>query len=201
MKQKGPLKGIILSIVDDKGPHPVIWHPDFADLSKIHNSAVKSFSIMIGDKSYREKSLYDLTCFGLLPFPDMDAVGLIHFTGVKSEDKTPKSRGEIPTTLTIMFQKSFLNKLCEISPRVHEFLERETKDLWSSLQDEESSSQKLLIIFCRSNLSAISSNPSKIRRSRPIRFSCSNAEYPGRGISCFLKKKSEKRDLLFRAFE
>ena len=143
MKKKNPLNGIILSIVDDKGPHPVIWHPDFANLSQIHNSAVKSFSIMIGDKSYREKSLNALTCFGILPFPDMDAVGLIHFTGVESQDKTPKSRGEIPTTLTMLFKKTFRNKLCEISPRIHEFLERETKDLWQSIQYEEPNRQAL----------------------------------------------------------
>ncbi|NVM53676.1 MAG: hypothetical protein HWN66_08225 [Candidatus Helarchaeota archaeon] len=136
MKQKVPLNGIILSVVDEKGPHPKIWYPNFASLSEIHNSALKSFSIMIGDKSYREKTPRELTCFGVLPFPDMKAVGFIYFSGY--EDPRPKNPlpSELPTTITLLFHESYRDEICQKSPQIHQFLEKETKNLWPLLQKE-----------------------------------------------------------------
>ena len=61
------------------------------------------------------------------------------------------------------------------------------------------SSQKLSIMAWRFTRAAISSNPSKISNSLPIRFSCSKALYPGSGISCFSKKNSENSDLTLTA--
>jgi len=147
MREKNRLNGIILSIVDERGPHPRIWYPDFAPLTQIHNSAVKSFSIMIGDKSYREKSPSDLTCFGILPFPDIKAIGLIHFSGVDSlPHKKPLPR-ELPATITLMFDESYRDEVCKNSPQIHQFLERETKALWPSLQDKKSDTKLLSKLY------------------------------------------------------
>ncbi|HUY00411.1 MAG TPA: hypothetical protein VMV49_12695 [Candidatus Deferrimicrobium sp.] len=132
-----PLRGIILSIVDESGPHPQGWHPNFATLSQILNSAVKSFSIMIGDKAYREKSLLDLTCFGILPFQDMNAVGFIHFFGVNRIPNTNRSQRELPITLTLMFDEAYRDTLCQKSPQIHQFLENETKNLSSTVLNEQ----------------------------------------------------------------
>lgn len=55
------------------------------------------------------------------------------------------------------------------------------------------SSAKLSLILCESTRADISSKPSKMRRSLPIRFSRSNARYPGSGISYFRNRNSESR--------
>ncbi|NVM29547.1 MAG: hypothetical protein HWN65_11965 [Candidatus Helarchaeota archaeon] len=139
----GPLNGIILSIVDEKGPHPQFWYPNFASFAEIYNSAVKSFSIMIGEKTYREKSPRELTCFGILPFPDVKSIGFIHFFGTEDIRTPKKMEGDLPSTITLLFPESYRDEVCKKSPKLHQFLERESKDLWSSLQNDNSSSDIL----------------------------------------------------------
>jgi hypothetical protein len=149
MAKPSSLRGIIFSIVDERGPHPKAWYPDFTQLGHIHNSAVKSFSIMIGDKSYREKSLQDLTCFGILPFPDIDAVGFIHFFGVENPQKTTRAIPELPITITLLFEVSYRDELCEKGPRLHEFLERESERLWAYFKDGTSNNEALSELFTK----------------------------------------------------
>ena len=146
MGKKLSLSGIIVSVVDEQGPRPKGWYPNFTSLTHIHNSAVKSFSIMIGDRSYREKPLCELTCFGILPFKDIKAVGLIHFFGVQDKKKKEGTRSEIPTTITLLFPEAQYNEICQNSPQIHRFLERENKMFLSFIQEEEDS-QKLAPIY------------------------------------------------------
>jgi hypothetical protein len=147
MSISNQLRGIILSIVDESGPHPKGWHPNFATLSQIHNFAVKSFSIMIGDKAYREKSLLDLTCFGILPFQDINAVGFIHFFGVNKIPDTNQAQRELPITLTLLFDESYRDILCQISPQLHQFLERERKNLWPTVFNEQKDKELLKKLY------------------------------------------------------
>ncbi len=147
MTKNSPLRGIILAIVDERGPHPQLWYPEsFANLAQIHNSAVKSFSIMIGDRSYREKSLFDMTCFGILPFPDINSVGFIHFFGVENINPEKKTN-QLPTTITLFFEDAFRDELCRHSPEIHQFLERESKILWETAQGKASGSSVLSQLF------------------------------------------------------
>ena len=137
MRKKDHFRGLILSIADGEGPHPKLWFPDFADLTHIYNSAVKSFSVLLGDRAYRENSFKKLSCFGILPFLDMKSVGFIQFSGVENWKKEEVQQDEIPATLTLIFDAAYRDKLCQHSPQLHQFLERETKAVWPSLQEEE----------------------------------------------------------------
>ena len=123
MKEKLPLNGIIISIIDERGPYPKLWYPNFATLSQIHNSAVKSFSILVGDKSYREKSPRDLTCFSILPFPDINSIGFIHFSGFNEINEKKSSPRELPITITLLFDEAYRDELCQKSPKLYQFLE------------------------------------------------------------------------------
>ena len=149
MGKKLTLLGIIIAVVDDLGPRPKAWYPSeyFTNLSLIHNSAVKSFSIMIGEKSYREKPLHELTCFGILPFKDIKAVGFIHFFGIEAPQKRKGVRPEIPTTITLLFPEPFQNEVCQKSSQIHSYLERENKTFQPFIYDESPDSQNLLPIY------------------------------------------------------
>ncbi|MHA1130206.1 MAG: hypothetical protein ACTSQI_17650 [Candidatus Helarchaeota archaeon] len=144
-----PLRGIIFSIVDERGPYPKAWYPDFTELGHIHNSAVKSFSIMIGDKSYREKSLRDLTCFGILPFPDIDAIGFIHFFGVENPNKVGRGIPELPMTITLLFEDTYRDELCKKCPRLYAFLEGESEALWAYFKNGTSDNEILSVLFIK----------------------------------------------------
>ena len=147
MGNKLSLMGLIIAVVDEQGPRPKIWYPAFADVAQIHNFAVKSFSIMIGEKSYREKPLHELTCFGVLPFQDLKAVGFIHFFGVENNKNRKGARAEIPTTITLLFPETLHNEVCQKSPHIHRFLERENKIFWPFVHNENPDSQELAPIY------------------------------------------------------
>ncbi len=136
----GLLNGVILSVVDEKGPHPLGWYPNFASLTQIHNSAVKSFAILIGDKIYRKKTPQELVCFGILPFPDIKSIGFIHFFGMEDSRNPKYMKGEIPTTVTLFFPESYRDEVYKKATRLHQFLERETKELGAA----DSSTPKIL---------------------------------------------------------
>jgi hypothetical protein len=147
MDKKFSLMGLIIAVVDEQGPHPKIWYPNFASLVQIMNSSVKSFSIMIGDKSYRENPIHELTCFGVLPFKDIKAVGLIHFFGVEDKQKRGGRKTEFPTTITLFFPEKNFNEICQNSPQIHRFLERENKMFWQFIYDENPSSQQIIPVY------------------------------------------------------
>lgn len=147
MGKKLSLLGLLLAVVDEQGPRPKIWYPNFASLAHIHNSAVKSFSIMIGDRSYRERPLTELTCFGLLPFKDINAVGLIHFFGIQDKNRKEGVRPEMPTTITLLFPEGQYNDVCQSSPQIHRFLERENKMFLPFIQNDDADSQQLANIY------------------------------------------------------
>ncbi|MHA1266125.1 MAG: hypothetical protein ACTSRS_12910 [Candidatus Helarchaeota archaeon] len=145
MAKEPPLIGIIVSIVDERGPHPVSWYPDnFASVTEIHNSAVKSFSIMIGDKSYRQKSPSDLKCFGILPFPDLDSIGFIHFTGIEDLPAPKPLLKERPITITLLFKEPYRDTLCQKCAQLHKFLKTEEKTFYGRLKNEDDSVLLLL---------------------------------------------------------
>ena len=137
MLKKNHFRGLILSIADGQGPRPKSWFPEFTDLTHIYNSAVKSFSILLGDRAYRKDSFQKLSCFGILPFLDMKSVGFIQFSGVESWEEEEVPQKEIPATLTLIFDDAYRDKLCQHSPQLHQFLKRETKIVWPSLREEE----------------------------------------------------------------
>ena len=149
MTKSYPLRGIILSVVDERGPHPTLWYPNFANLAQIHNSSVKSFSILIGDKSYREKTPSDLTCFGILPFPDIKSIGFIHFSGFDDLRRKKSLTKQLPATITLLFDESYRDQLCQKGPELHQFIEREASSIWSSVQEENSSSQILSNLYAK----------------------------------------------------
>jgi len=143
MNGKLTLLGFIIAVVDEQGPRPKVWYPTFAEISQIHNSAVKSFSIMIGEKIYREKPLHELTCFGVLPFKDLNAIGFIHFFGVENTQKKKNMKQEIPTTITILFPETQSIEIYQKCPQIHHFLEKENKVFWPFVQDGNPDPQKL----------------------------------------------------------
>ncbi|MHA1650576.1 MAG: hypothetical protein ACTSYB_10325 [Candidatus Helarchaeota archaeon] len=147
MSQKLPLNGIIISIIDERGPHPKIWYPNFATLQQIHNSAVKSFSILVGDRSYREKSPRDLTCFSILPFPDINSIGFIHFSVFNEINEKKSSSRELPITITLLFDETYRDELCQKGPMLYQFLVRESESLWGSLQHHESNAHPLSKLY------------------------------------------------------
>ena len=137
MRKKNHFRGLILSIADGKGPRPKLWFPEFANLAHIHNSAVKSFSVLLGDRAYRKKSFKELSCFGILPFLDMQSVGFIQFSGIENWEEDELPQKEVPATLTLIFDKAYRDELCQNSPQIHQFLERETKTLWPKLREAQ----------------------------------------------------------------
>jgi len=148
MSQESPLTGIIVSVVDEKGPHPRMWFPrNFGNIAQIHNSAVKSFAIMIGDSSYREKSPRDLTCFGILPYQDMDSIGFIYFSGFEDPIERKPLPTQRPATITLIFKKSYRDEVCQKSPQINNLLDREAKTLWESLQKGETNSKLLSELY------------------------------------------------------
>ncbi len=150
MGKKDLLLGILISIADKRGPCPLIWYPpNFADIAQIHNSAVKSFSLLFGDKIYREKAFHELTCFGILPFLDLNAVGIVHLSGIHlpGREDLENPQHELPFTITLMFNQSYRDELCQNSPKIHQFLEGESKALWGALQEEHSAAQAFLAEF------------------------------------------------------
>ncbi len=148
MSQESPITGIIVSVVDERGPHPKMWFPkDFGTIAQIHNSAVKSFAIMIGDKAYRKQSPSDLKCFGILPYHDMGSVGFIHFSGFEdSRDIKPLTK-ERPATITLLFKASYRDDVCQKSPQLHDFLDREAKIIWDSLHRRDYNPQILSELY------------------------------------------------------
>lgn len=148
MSKDSPLVAIIVSIVDEKGPHPRFWYPiDFGSLAEIHNSAVKSFSIMIGDKSYRDKSLTDLTCFGLLPYPDLHSIGFIFFSGFEDIRINSPLPSERPVTITLLFQESYCDELCAKSPALYTFLKHQLSPIWDALKEHNSQSNAIIELY------------------------------------------------------
>ena len=148
MSQESQLTGIVVSVVDARGPHPMMWFPkDFGTISQIHNAAVKSFAIMIGDKTYRDKSPSDLTCFGLLPYQDMDSIGFIYFSGFEDPIERKPLPKQRPATITLLFKKSYRDEVCHKSPQIHNLLDREANTLWESLQKGETNAKLLSELY------------------------------------------------------
>ena len=148
MSQESPLTGIILSVVDERGPHPRMWYPkSFGNIAQIHNAAVKSFAIMIGDRSYRDKSPSDLTCFGILPYQDMDSIGFIYFSGFEDPIERKPLPTQRPATITLIFKKSYRDEVCQKSPQINNLLDREAKTLWEFLQKGETNSKLLSELY------------------------------------------------------
>ena len=64
---------------DVKGPVPVYSYPESISNETQVEIAMKSVSLLMGEAVYQAGLSDDLRYFGILPFPDLNYVGLTYF--------------------------------------------------------------------------------------------------------------------------
>lgn len=97
------IKSIILSIFDESGPTPKVYWP--SDIDEAHRLliAMKTISLLMGDAVYQNGTeIEGVNYFGILPFPDLNLIGLTYFFLIADE----KARGQAKaSTITILIDE------------------------------------------------------------------------------------------------
>ncbi len=88
---------------DVKGPVPVYCYPEALSESTQVEIAMKSVSLLMGEAVYQAGHSDDLKFFGILPFPDLNYIGLTYFFLIPDEQARGKSKA---ATVTIVVKES-----------------------------------------------------------------------------------------------
>lgn len=88
---------------DVKGPVPIYCYPDSISETTQIEIAMKSVSLLMGEAVYQAGLSNDLKFFGILPFPDLNYIGLTYFFLIPDEEARGKSKA---ATVTIVVEES-----------------------------------------------------------------------------------------------
>ncbi|MHA1111318.1 MAG: ADP-ribosylation factor-like protein [Promethearchaeota archaeon] len=88
---------------DVKGPVPVYCYPDSISETTQVEIAMKSVSLLMGEAVYQTGLSNDLKFFGILPFPDLNYIGLTYFFLIPDVNARGKSKA---ATVTIVVEES-----------------------------------------------------------------------------------------------
>ncbi len=88
---------------DVKGPVPIYCYPDSISEATQIEIAMKSVSLLMGEAVYQAGLSNDLKFFGILPFPDLNYIGLTYFFLIPDEEARGKSKA---ATVTIVVEES-----------------------------------------------------------------------------------------------
>ncbi len=88
---------------DVKGPVPVYCYPKSVPESTQVEIAMKSVSLLMGEAIYQAGLSNDLKYFGILPFPDLNYIGLTYFFLIPDDNARGKSKA---ATVTIVVKDS-----------------------------------------------------------------------------------------------
>lgn len=88
---------------DIKGPVPVYCYPDSISETIQVEIAMKSVSLLMGEAVYQAGLSNDLKFFGILPFPDLNYIGLTYFFLIPDETARGKSKA---ATVTIVVKEA-----------------------------------------------------------------------------------------------
>jgi len=88
---------------DVKGPVPVYCYPESIEESTRVEIAMKSVSLLMGEAVYQAGLSDDLNFFGVLPFPDLNYIGLTYFFLIPDETARGKSKA---ATITFIVKES-----------------------------------------------------------------------------------------------
>jgi GTPase SAR1 family protein len=94
---------IILSVFEKEGPIPKLCVPNNISEDDRMIVAMKSISLLMGEKIYQEGSFFDsVKYFGILPFPDLELTGLTYFFLIKDENARGKAKA---ATISLLVEK------------------------------------------------------------------------------------------------
>ncbi|MBN2157569.1 MAG: hypothetical protein JW776_16095 [Candidatus Lokiarchaeota archaeon] len=82
---------------DVKGPVPIYCYPDSVNIDTQVEIAMKSVSLLMGEAVYQAGLSDDLKYFGILPFPELNYIGLTYFFLIPDELARGKSKAATAT--------------------------------------------------------------------------------------------------------
>jgi hypothetical protein len=88
---------------DVKGPVPVYCYPQSVEETIQVEIAMKSVSLLMGEAVYQAGLSDDLKYFGILPFPDLNYIGLTYFFLIPDEQARGKSKA---ATITFVVKET-----------------------------------------------------------------------------------------------
>ncbi|MHA1730945.1 MAG: ADP-ribosylation factor-like protein [Promethearchaeota archaeon] len=106
--KKSIYEGLIYSVFDDEGPTPKFSYPDDLDFAWQLQIAMKSISLMMGERTYQDgEELEEVRYFGLLPFPDFGLNALTFFFLIEDEEARGSAKAATITVLVPEKAKNF----------------------------------------------------------------------------------------------
>ena len=100
---------IILSVFEKEGPVPKICIPDIISEDNRMVIAMKSISLLMGEKLYQDSDFFDsVKYFGILPFPDLELTGLTYFFLIRDESARGKAKAATISLLVESKRSYFL---------------------------------------------------------------------------------------------
>ncbi|MBD3353948.1 MAG: hypothetical protein GF364_20870 [Candidatus Lokiarchaeota archaeon] len=120
--------------IDESGPTPIYCHPKIEEEDQM-DIAMKSISLLMGEGVYQNGYAYEnVKYFGILPFPDINMVGITYFFLIKD----PNARGKAKAaTLTILVKEKDTNFLYENVKTLRVLLDRTAVKLQNPLPDNK----------------------------------------------------------------
>lgn len=106
------IKAVVFSVfVDESGPTPIFCYPPTIDQPNQMNIAMKSISLLMGEGVYQSGFDYEnLKYFGILPFLDINMVGITYFFLIKDEKARGKAKA---STISVLVNEEDSNYLYE----------------------------------------------------------------------------------------
>ncbi len=140
------IKSIVLSIFNEDGPTPIVYWPNNLDETARLLIAMKTISLLMGDSKYQDGVDIDgINYFGVLPFPDINLIGLTYFFLISDENARGHAKAATITVLinetksTFFYQNmkylSILMDKASTQIQAAETLE-ETKQIMNDLKSE-----------------------------------------------------------------
>lgn len=106
------IKAVVFSVfIDESGPTPIFCYPTTIDQPNQMNIAMKSISLLMGEGVYQSGFDYEnLKYFGILPFLDINMVGITYFFLIKDEKARGKAKA---STISVLVNEEDSNYLYE----------------------------------------------------------------------------------------
>ncbi len=175
---------------ESEGPTPVVCIPDNMNESHQYLIAMKSISLLMGEQVYQEGKNFDLSYFGILPFPDIGLVSLTYFFLIQDESARGKAKASTISILVDEKQAQFLygnmKQLSIMISDVSTAIDKKT--------NEKALEEKMWVLFDKINNFTRELKPSHTSSERTIKILFTGLDASGK--TSFLRAIKKKYSAL-----